>query len=104
MNLKRLLLPILAAAVLTFGAAFASPGATADKMAATKAAKPVLVDINSASADDLDKLPGIGDAYAKKIIAGRPYNGKDDLVNRKILPASVYAKVKDKIIAKQPKK
>lgn len=60
-----------------------------------------LVDINSASAEELDKLPGIGPARAKAIIASRPYSGKDDLVNRKIIPANVYNQIKDKIIARQ---
>jgi competence protein ComEA len=60
-----------------------------------------LVDINSASAEELDKLPGIGPARAKAIIANRPYGGKDDLANRKIIPANVYNQIKDKIIARQ---
>jgi competence protein ComEA len=60
-----------------------------------------LVDINSATAAELDKLPGVGPARAKAIIAGRPYNGKDDLTNRKIIPANVYNGIKDKIIARQ---
>jgi DNA uptake protein ComE-like DNA-binding protein len=60
-----------------------------------------LVDINSASADDLDALPGIGKTRASAIIKGRPYKGKDDLLNRKILTPSVYNGIKDKIIAKQ---
>jgi competence protein ComEA len=60
-----------------------------------------LVDINSASAEELDKLPGVGPVRAKAIIAGRPYNGKDDLTNRKIIPANVYNEIKDKIIARQ---
>ena len=60
-----------------------------------------LVDINSASAEELDKLPGIGPARAKAIIANRPYSGKDDLVNRKIIPSNVYNQIKDKIIARQ---
>jgi competence protein ComEA len=60
-----------------------------------------LVDINSASAEELDKLPGVGPARAKAIIANRPYNGKDDLSQRKIIPSNVYSQIKDKIIARQ---
>jgi DNA uptake protein ComE-like DNA-binding protein len=60
-----------------------------------------LVDINSASAEELDKLPGVGPARVKAIIANRPYNGKDDLVQRKIIPPNVYNHIKGKIIARQ---
>ena len=60
-----------------------------------------LVDINSASAEELDKLPGVGPARAKAIIAHRPYSGKDDLVQRKIIPPNVYNQIKDKVIARQ---
>jgi DNA uptake protein ComE-like DNA-binding protein len=60
-----------------------------------------LVDINSASAEELDKLPGVGSARVKAIIANRPYNGKDDLLQRKIIPPNVYNQIKGKIIARQ---
>ena len=67
----------------------------------TPAAQTGLIDINSASQADLQTLSGIGPARAKAIIAGRPYNGKDDLVNKNIIPSNVYEGIKDKIIAKK---
>jgi competence protein ComEA len=60
-----------------------------------------LVDINSASAQELDKLPGVGPARAQAIIANRPYKGKDELAQRKIVPQNVYDQIKDKIVARQ---
>ena len=69
--------------------------------AAKPAPKAALIDINSASAAELDALPQIGAARAAAIIAGRPYKGKDDLLRRKIIPANAYDAIKDKVIAKQ---
>ena len=77
--------------LLALGAGFSS-GQTAKK---------TLVDINTATKDELVALPAIGNAYADKIIAGRPYKAKNELVSKGIMPESAYNKVKDMIIAKQ---
>ncbi|MBV8934672.1 MAG: helix-hairpin-helix domain-containing protein [Alphaproteobacteria bacterium] len=82
----------------------ASPSKSAPSAAATAPGsqeREGLVDINAASAEELDRLPGVGPVRAKAIISHRPYSGKDDLVQRKIIPQNVYDQIKDKIIARQ---
>jgi competence protein ComEA len=80
----------------------AKPAATkGDTKKSEAAPKGALMDINSASEKELDTLPGIGEARAKAIVKNRPYKGKDELVQKKIIPQSVYDGIKDQIIAKQ---
>jgi competence protein ComEA len=67
----------------------------------TKAKGHAPLDLNSASEADLMMIPGIGDAYAKKIVQNRPYKRKDELVQKKVVPQATYDKIKDHIIAKQ---
>jgi competence protein ComEA len=69
-----------------------------------KAPKKAPIDINTASVEELQAIPGIGEAYSKKIIENRPYARKDDLVKKNVVPQATYDKIKDQIVAKQPPK
>ena len=93
------LLRILAMAVAL---AVASPAVSWAKEAPKKSSqKQDKLDINSASESELKDLPGIGEAYAKKIVEGRPYKAKDELWEKKIIPKSTYQKIRNQVVARQ---
>jgi competence protein ComEA len=105
--MTRVLVLVLA---LLFTAGLVAPvdvfaqSAKSDTKPAKGSAKGPLLDINTVPAAELETLPGIGEAYSKKIVENRPYKRKDELVKKKIIPQPTYDKIKDRIIAKQVKK
>jgi competence protein ComEA len=101
MRLSRVFATFVAAAGLVLAQTSAPKAHTPPATSTAKSAG--LLDINSASLDQLDALPGIGAVLGQKIVSGRPYRAKNELVTKKIIPATTYAKIKDKIIAHQTK-
>jgi competence protein ComEA len=95
---------LVLAATLLFTALPAVLHAQGKPSAATTATPAGKIDINTATIDQLKAFPGIGDAYSKRIVDGRPYANKSQLVSKGILPQATYDKIKDQIIASQPKK
>ena len=89
----------LAAAPLPALAKATAPAKATATTTQTTAAKSKLLDLNTASDADLQQLPGIGPVMAAKIVKGRPYKSKDELVRRKIIPPSAYGPIKEKVIA-----
>ncbi len=99
--ITRILIALFALSLASGMALAQDKSAKKPAKAAAAAANADLLDINSATKEQLDALPGIGAAYSQKIIDGRPYAKKTDLVRKKVLPQATYNKIKDKIIAKQ---
>ena len=95
---------LLAAALLFAVIPVPTPAQTPKPAAATTKSSAAPLDINTATPDQLKAIPGIGDAYSKRIVDGRPYTAKNQLVTRGILPQGVYDKIKDQIVASHPKK
>jgi competence protein ComEA len=100
--MKKLIAAAAIALLAATGTAFAKDEPKKPATATAPAKAEALLDLNSASRDELMKLKGVGDARADAIIKGRPYKGKNELLDKKIVPENVYNDIKDKVIAKQP--
>jgi competence protein ComEA len=103
LTLAVVLMSVSAPAQTAAGAAKSDAKTAQKKAAAAASTTDTLLDINTATAEQLKALPGIGDKYSAKIIAGRPYVNKSQLVSKDIVPQATYNKIQDKIVAKKPK-